>query len=86
LPLDAARSLLSGADRGVKKRKLVGRADSARVVARGVESCQVVLTARTPQPRLGLSASGRHWCVRRRSRLTGAWVCCTRPHDDQGDG
>ena len=59
LPLDAARGSFSSADTGVKTRELVGRADNARVVARGVESCQVVLTARTLQPRLGLSGFGR---------------------------
>ncbi len=32
---------------GVKTRKLVGMADNVRVVARGVESSQVVLTTRT---------------------------------------
>jgi hypothetical protein len=35
----------------VKTRELVGRADNVRVVARGVESSQVVLTARTLQSR-----------------------------------
>jgi hypothetical protein len=59
LLLDAARSSFSSADTGVKTRKLVGRADNAHVVARGVESCQVVLTTRTLQPRLGLSGFGR---------------------------
>jgi hypothetical protein len=51
LLLDAARSSFSSADTGVKTRKLVGRADNVRVVARGVESCQVVLTTRTLQSR-----------------------------------
>jgi hypothetical protein len=60
LPLDAARSLFSrSADTGMKMRELVGMADSVRMAARGVEACQVVLTARTLQPRLGLSRFGR---------------------------
>jgi hypothetical protein len=59
LPLGAARSLFSSTDTGVKTRELVGRADNVRVVARGVESRQVVLTTRTLQSRLGLSVSGR---------------------------
>jgi hypothetical protein len=76
LLLDAARSLFSGADMGVKTRKLVGRADNVRVIARGVESRQVVLTAWTLHSRLGLSVSGRERHVRRRSALTGARVHC----------